>query len=121
MRLLIYRGAEPKATASDSVNLLRVAYASEYPEVRRVLADAGVTIEESPHVGGPLLAQNLFDLATFRQLLEAGANPNQAVSLITLNVPTLGFAAAAVRSKPSASCSREGRIRGRAARTGGRR
>src|SRR5262245_40621166 len=94
MRLLISHGGDPKATASDTVNLLRVAYASEYPDVRQVLADNGVRMKDPAGVGGPLLAQNLFDDATFRQLLEAGADPNQAVSLITLTLPTLNFASA---------------------------
>jgi len=100
MRLLIAHGADPKATPSDTVNLLRVAYASEYPDVRRVLADNGVRMKDPAGVGGSLLAQNLFDVATFRELLEAGADPNQAVSLITLTLPTLNFASASGQVEP---------------------
>jgi ankyrin repeat protein len=100
MRLLIAHGADPKATASDTVNLLRVAYASEYPDVRLVLADNGVRLKDPAGVGGPLLAQNLSDVATFRQLLEAGADPNQTVSLITLTLPTLNFASASGQIEP---------------------
>jgi len=100
MRLLIARGADPKATASDSVNLLRAAYPSEYPEVRRILADSGVRMNDPAGVGGPLLAQNLFDVATFQQLLEAGADPNQAVPLITLTLPTLNLASASGQVEP---------------------
>jgi len=100
MRLLIGRGANPRATASDTANLLRVAYGSEYPEVRRVLSDNGVTLKDPGAVGGPLLAQNLHDVTTFRQLLEAGADPNQDVQIVALNLPTLGLAAASGEVEP---------------------
>ncbi len=89
MRLLIERGADPKLTASDTVNLLRVAYASESPDVRRVLAESGVALKDPREIGAPLLAQNLFDTALLRQLLDAGADPKQEL----LRLPTLGFAA----------------------------
>jgi ankyrin repeat protein len=89
MRLLIDRGADPKLTAGDTVNLLRVAYASESPDVRRVLSESGVALKDPREIGAPLLAQNLFDTAVLRQLLDAGADPQQQV----LRLPTLGFAA----------------------------
>ena len=89
MRLLIDRGADPKLTANDTVNLLRVAYASESPDVRRVLSESGVALKDPREIGAPLLAQNLFDTAVLRQLLDAGADPQQQL----LRLPTLGFAA----------------------------
>jgi len=97
MRLLIGRGADPKATTSDAVNLLRVAYNSEYPDVRRVLMENGVGLKNPRELGTPLLAQNLDDLATFRQLLHDGADPTQMVSIVTLSLPTLGLAASSGR------------------------
>jgi ankyrin repeat protein len=92
MRLLVARGANPNATSGDTVNLLRVAYASEYPEVRRVLSDNGISLKDSDARGASLLAQNFYDTATFRQLLDAGADPNQTVQIVTLTLPTLGLA-----------------------------
>lgn len=100
MRLLIARGADPKATASDTVNLLRVAYGSEHPEVRRVLSENGVRLKDPATVGTPLLTQNLDDVATFRQLLDTGADPNQDVRIVTLGLPTLGLAASSGHIEP---------------------
>ena len=97
MRLIMDRGADPKATSSDAVNLLRLAYNSEYPDVRHVLVEKGVSLKNPRELGAPLLAQNLDDLATFRQLLDAGADPKQAVPIVTLSLPTLGLAASAGR------------------------
>jgi ankyrin repeat protein len=93
MRLLIDRGAAPQATASDAVNLLRLAYASESDDLRRVLADNGVALKNPGELGTPLLAQNLFDTPMLQQLLDAGADPKQQVSIVTLDLPTLGLAA----------------------------
>jgi ankyrin repeat protein len=100
MRLLIKGGADPKATASDSANLLRVAYGSEYLDVRRVLAESGVQMKDPGTIGTPLLVQNLHDLATFRELLDAGADPKQDVQIVTLKLPTLGLASSSGQLEP---------------------
>jgi ankyrin repeat protein len=100
MRLLIARGADPMTTAADAAALLRVAYASDEPDVRRVLSEHGVTLKDPLSLGAPLLAQNLYDVATFQQILEAGADPNQEVSIVTLRLPTLGLAASSGEIEP---------------------
>jgi hypothetical protein len=117
MRLLIERGANPALTASDTVNLLRVAYAAESPDVRRVLSESGVALKDPREIGAPLLAQNLFDTAVLRQILDAGADPNQQVPLVTLRLPTLGLAA----SSGEVETVRLLLSRGADARTGGSR
>jgi ankyrin repeat protein len=88
MRLLIARGADVKGSAGE---LLRSAYSHENPGVRQVLAEAGVEPKNLKALGAPVFRGSLENPAMIGKLLEAGADPNAGVLLVTVKFPVLGL------------------------------
>ncbi|MGQ0735863.1 MAG: ankyrin repeat domain-containing protein [Acidobacteriota bacterium] len=75
--MLLARGADPTSNAAEKTELLRIVF-GERPEVRRVLADAGLDVNKlMPLEGAPLTTfPSLSDAALVRELLDRGVNPN---------------------------------------------
>ena len=65
----------------------------ETPDLRELLARYGVDLQDARELGATVITQNLFDLPTLQRVLDAGGDPRQEVSVVTLNLPALGFAA----------------------------
>jgi ankyrin repeat protein len=104
LKLLVARGANPKVGTEDGSDLLKAAYpgfapvtngARTNPEVVRVLADAGVTLQSARQPGQLPLLAGLGDTTVLNRLLDAGANPNDAVAAPAQSIPILQFGVAA--------------------------
>jgi ankyrin repeat protein len=89
MRLLIARGADAKVSAGE---LLRSAYSRGNPEVLQVLAAAGVESKNLKALGAPVFRGSLEKPDIRRELLDAGADPNAGVLLVTVKFPVLALA-----------------------------
>jgi ankyrin repeat protein len=76
MRLLLARGAAPRADANEKNELLRLAY-GDHPETRQVVADAGISLDDAvPAVASALASYRLSQADVIDALLKRGANPN---------------------------------------------
>ena len=100
MRLLLGRGANPKASTEETATLLRVDYALEFGiepsresgAMRRLLAEAGIEMKTPAQFRAPLVP-SLGNTRTIEKLLDLGADPKGEFSLATLTVGTLAIAA----------------------------
>jgi ankyrin repeat protein len=92
MRLLMSRGADPKASANGAVDLFRIAYGRNDQPIRRLLAERGLTLADPKQVAGAI-ASTIEHHSTVLTLLESGADPNEPVRLGTLAMPSLSMAA----------------------------
>ncbi len=93
MRLLLARGANPKASAAEVSSLLRIDYAlRDIPDRRLLLAEAGIELKDPAQLnaGGIVV---LTDMRTVEKLLALGADPNLERSVGRLSVPVLADAA----------------------------
>ena len=93
MQTLIEHGANPAAASSDENNLLRVAYGTDAPDVRRVLTWAGLALKNPAQFDTPVLAPNFRDVLLLSQMLRAGASANQMVPVVSIELPTLALVA----------------------------
>ncbi len=93
MEILLARGADPKATDTDRIQLLDAAYANRNLEVRRVVHDAGVPLANANALMAPVLVANQHDAATVTRLLDAGVPADRQLGLITFSLP-VSFVAA---------------------------
>lgn len=77
MRLLVARGSEPKASAAETAELMRIAY-GEHPEIRQVLAAAGIELKDLASKGSTPLTTfpSVSNAALVQELLDIGVNPN---------------------------------------------
>jgi ankyrin repeat protein len=76
MRLLLARGADPRTSALEKAELLRIAY-GDHPEVRQILANAGVELKDVAQAAVPTLANYpVSNTDAIRALLDLGADPN---------------------------------------------
>ena len=91
MRLLLARGADPKASANGNLDLLRMAYGRDDPDMRLVLSEAGIPLTEPAQVP-TALAANIGNLSMLRRLLDSGADANEQVRL-GITQPTVAVAA----------------------------
>jgi ankyrin repeat protein len=91
MRILMAAGADLKARDTRT-NLLTGAYFGATLDAREVLKEAGVTVESAADLKGAVLNRNRGDIQTLRRLLAAGVDPNEAVPLNTLSLPTFFLA-----------------------------
>lgn len=91
MRLLMAAGADTKARDTRT-NLLTAAYFGATPDVRDILKEAGVTVQSAADLKGAVLNRNRGDIQIVRSLLGAGVDPNEAVPLNTLSLPTFFLA-----------------------------
>ena len=100
MKILLARGANPKAGTADGSDLLRAAYVSfgsvfngsrTNPEVVKILADAGVPLKRADQLGAGALSAGLGDAAITSRLIDAGANPNEVLSAAAQSIPVLQF------------------------------
>lgn len=89
MRLLLARGADPKASANNGAELIRVAYGVR-PETRPILMEAGIELKDWTQLQSALANfSTLLDPDAVRALLSLDANPNPAGG----KYPALGQAA----------------------------
>ena len=91
MRILMAAGADMK-TRDTRTNLLTAAYFGATSDVRDVLKEAGVAVQSAADVKGAVLNRNRGDIQIVRSLLAAGVDPNEAVPLNTLSLPTFFLA-----------------------------
>lgn len=77
MRVLLTRGADPKTAANETAELLRIAY-SDHPEIRQILAGAGIELKDSAPARAPPLTTfpSLSNAGLVRELLDMGVSPN---------------------------------------------
>jgi ankyrin repeat protein len=74
MRMLLASGADPKASADEEVELLRIGY-GQHPETREILSTVGIDLKDI--AGRTSLASfPLSEPAAIGALLVGGANPN---------------------------------------------
>lgn len=71
IRLLIAKGADPKASANNGAELVRIAYLSNSPGLRKLLTDAGVEMKERAQLGR-MPATLLANAARVREFLDKG-------------------------------------------------
>jgi ankyrin repeat protein len=103
MKILLARGANPKAVTPDGSDLLKAAYVSlgvingrhTNPDVVRILADAGISLKSADQVGPGALLAGLGDAAITNRLVDAGANPNEVLPAASQSIPVLQFGIAA--------------------------
>jgi ankyrin repeat protein len=100
MKILLARGANPKAGAADGSDLLKAAYVNfnavfngsrTEPEVVRTLESAGVSLRSADQLGTGVLSGGLGDTAIANRLIDAGANPNEVLPSAAQSVPVLQF------------------------------
>jgi ankyrin repeat protein len=77
MKLLLARGANPKTDAAERTELLRILY-GERPEIRLILADAGVQARGESQAAAPPLTTfpGVSNSAVVSELLDLGVSPN---------------------------------------------
>jgi ankyrin repeat protein len=104
MRILLARGANPKAGPADGSDLLKAAYVPVGavfngsridPEVVKILAEAGVALKRADQLGPGSLASGLGNAAMINRLIDAGANPNEMLRTAAQLVPMLQIAVTA--------------------------
>jgi ankyrin repeat protein len=87
VRVLLVRGADPKVP-----ELIRIAFATTDPGLRRLLMDAGIKWKNAQELG-QIPGLGLNDPKRMREFLDLGGSPNQTQLLITGKVNLLTFAA----------------------------
>ena len=76
MRLLLARGANPKASPNEEAELLRIAH-DDHPETRQIVVDAGIQLKDLAQSGAPSLTNYpLSNTGVIRDLLDLGADSN---------------------------------------------
>lgn len=104
MKILLARGANPKAGTADGSDLLKAAYVSygavfngshTNPEAVKILADAGVPLKGVDQLGAGALSAGLGSAAITNRLIDAGANPNEMLRTAAQSVPVLQIAVTA--------------------------
>ncbi len=75
IRLLLARGADPKTSAMEKAELLRIAH-DEHPETRQILVDAGIELRDLAPGVPALTNYPVSNTSVIRELLDMGANPN---------------------------------------------
>jgi len=88
-RLLLAHGADAQAPA-----LVRIAFATANPALRRLLKEAGVKLKD-PSDLAPIPGLALNKVERMREYLDIGGNPNQGVTLVTGQVNLLSVASVA--------------------------
>ncbi|PYR35871.1 MAG: hypothetical protein DMF90_12140 [Acidobacteria bacterium] len=93
MRLILARGANPKASPAEVTALLRSDYAlRDVPDRRRVLKEAGIELKEPAQLTTAAIAV-MTDMRTVETLLSLGADPNLERSVGRLSMSVLAEAA----------------------------
>jgi len=89
MRLLIEHGADARASAGD---LWRAASRRENPDMRRLLTEAGLELKGANLLTDALMFPRVASPKFIQQLLDAGADPNEARPHVTVKFPVLSLA-----------------------------
>jgi ankyrin repeat protein len=92
MQAMIAAGADVKSPATRTL-LLTAAYRTRVPAVREYLRLQHVTLESASDLKGAVLAGHSAERQVFAEMLAAGVDPNEQVTLITLSLPTYFIAA----------------------------
>ena len=93
--LLLSRGADPRASGDEGALLMQAGFASMNPQVRRLLAGAGLVPTNFGQIAPALEFYEAVDLDLVTRYFEAGGPPDLKLPFVTVQMPLLGYAAAA--------------------------
>ena len=89
MRLLIARGADAKVSPGE---LLHSAWSRKNPDMRQLLAEAGVDLKGTKLIADALRAGDGVSAGLVRKLVDGGADPNETHVQVTVKFPVFSLA-----------------------------
>ena len=93
VRRLVARGADPRATNETGIGLQSVALFRTDNAVERTLSAAGLRLMLPTRSADSPLSNAVTNPTLLKEFLELGANPKEALPLVTREVPAVSYAA----------------------------